>query len=58
MLRTSGTAGVNGDNLGLVNLYYTLCLKKAVQNYFCQNFLKFPPTENFWHRDAKEDKLM
>jgi len=27
-----------------VNRWRTLCLKKTVQNCFCQNFVKFPPS--------------
>ena len=33
--------------------------QETVQNHFCQNFVNFPPTcEFFWHNDSKEDKLM
>ena len=38
---------------------YTVCLKKTVQNYFCQNFVKFSPTTNsFLRKDGKDDKLI
>ena len=36
---------------------YTMS-KKTVQNYFRQNFVKFPPTVIFWHNDDKEAKIM
>ena len=46
-------------------LFHIACLvsvhrvSKKLQNYFCQNSVKFSPTvKNFGHRDCKEDKLM
>ena len=37
------------------SLPYTPCLKKTVQNYFCQNFVKFPPiVKNFGTEMAKK----
>ena len=32
---------------------------KTVQNWFCQNFIKFPPILiNVWQKDSKEAKIM
>jgi len=37
----------------------TPCLKKTVQNCFCQNFAKFPPILIiFWQNDGTEAKIM
>jgi len=44
----------------MVGLQSRLCLHmhrvSTVQNYFCQNFVKFLPTVIFWQKDGKEDK--
>ena len=38
---------------------FTQCLKKTLQNYFCHNFIKFPPSVRiFWHKGSKEDRVM